>query len=269
MPGTRVLVLFCALQGAGAFLAGCTTGAGWRLPSRSRVARGAAGGQLVASGLRDGDAVTVVGASSSVGRILAESLLRDGRFSVRLIANNPQAPELFARWPAAEVYVGNLAQDPDNGSGLSLLRSGGSRPIVSAREVLQSSEAVVIAEGTSCFPSLSWLYGLSPANLDGRGVSNVVNSMQGGKSRRLIYLSCIGANRELARGIPKLDANILFWVLNFFGALDAKRAGEELIRAAQAKLGVETCIVRPKLHCYESGPFAGVPPIAYSPPSFP
>lgn len=181
---------------------------------------------------------------------------------------SPQASELFRSYPAAEVYVGNLAQDPGNGSGLSLLkvphatsgieRYGIPRPIVSAREILRGSDAVVIAEGTSCFPSLRWLYGLSPFNLDGRGVSNVINSMQGGNSKRLIYLSCIGAERELSRGIPKLDANILFWVLNFFGALDAKHGGEDLIRSAQTTLGVETCIVRPKLHCYESGPFGGI-----------
>lgn len=82
--------------------------------------------------------------------------------------------------------------------------------------------------------------------------------MQDGNAKRLIYLSCIGAQRELSRGIPKLDANILFWVLNFFGALDAKRGGEQLVRDAQKRLGIETVIVRSKLHCYESGAFAGL-----------
>ena len=44
--------------------------------------------------------------------------------------------------------------------------------------------------------------------------------------------------------IPALDANILFWVLNIFGALDAKRMGEGLVRRARGELGVITCIVR-------------------------
>jgi nucleoside-diphosphate-sugar epimerase len=236
------------------------SGLGLGSQHRRPAAFGGACRLAASSGLSEGDAVTVVGASSAIGRRLAERLLTDGRFRVRLIANDPQAPELFKSYPAADVYVGNLAQDPDNGSGLSLLRAAGtvSRPIVPAREVLRDSDAVVIAEGTSCFPSLRWLYGLSPSNVDGRGVSNIISSMQGGRSKRLLYLSCIGANRELPRGFPpKLDANILFWVLNFFGALDAKHTGEDLVRSARAKLGVETCIVRPKLHCYESGPFGG------------
>ena len=87
--------------------------------------------------------------------------------------------------------------------------------------------------------------------------------MEDGTAKRLIYLSCIGAQRELSRGIPKLDANILFWVLNIFGALDAKRGGEQLVRDAQKRLGIDTVIVRSKLHCYESGPFAGLPEEAF------
>lgn len=171
--------------------------------------------------------------------------------------------------------MGNLAQDTDNGSNLSLLaandaatgieRFGIARPIVAASTILRDSNAVVIAEGTSCFPSMRWLYGLSPAVLDGRGIRNVVKCMEGGKTKRLVYLSCMGAERQLSPrfSIPKLDANVLFWVLNFFGALEAKRAGEKLIRDAQTRLSIETCIVRPKLHCYESGPFGGLPQEAY------
>lgn len=39
--------------------------------------------------LEAGDTVTIIGASSPVGRLLAQDLLKDGRFRVRLIANNP------------------------------------------------------------------------------------------------------------------------------------------------------------------------------------
>jgi hypothetical protein len=95
------------------------------------------------------------------------------------------------------------------------------------------------------------------------GIQNVLQCMKGGVAKRLVYVSCLGAERKLARGVPALDANILFWVLNLFGALDAKRAGEGLVRGAQEMLGVETCIVRPKLHCYASGPFGGLPQAAF------
>jgi hypothetical protein len=173
------------------------------------------------------------------------------------------------------VYVGNLAQDIDNGSNLNLLaasdaamraaRYGISQPIVSARELLRTSKAVVIAEETSCFPSLRWVFGQSPQNLEVRGVGNVIDCMQGGSAKRLVYLSCMGAERELSPrfSIPKVDANILFWILNIFGALDAKRKGEELVRRARSALGLETCIVRPKLHCYGVGPFGGLPQEAF------
>lgn len=233
-----------------------------------RPAAGPAPLRLSAAALEVGDSVTVVGAASSVGRALARHLLDDGRFQVRLVASD-QAADLAAILTGAQVFAGNLAQDAENGSNLNLVSvsaAPGARPrLVSARELLRDSDAVVIAEGTSCFPTPAWLLGLTPANLDARGTRNIISCMQGGKAKRLVYLSCIGAARELSPrfSIPALDANILFWVLNIFGALDAKRMGEGLVRRARGELGVITCIVRRKLHCYESGPAGGLPQDAF------
>ena len=54
-------------------------------PSCARGLRAARG-----AGLEAGDTLTVIGASSPVGRLLAQDLLKDGRFRVRLIAHNPE-----------------------------------------------------------------------------------------------------------------------------------------------------------------------------------
>ena len=123
-----------------------------------------------------GDSVTVVGAASSVGRALARHLLDDGRFQVRLVVSD-QAADLAATLTGAQVFAGNLAQDAENGSHLNLVSvsaAPGARPrLVSARELLRDSDAVMIAEGTSCFPTPAWLLGLTPANLDARGTRNI------------------------------------------------------------------------------------------------
>ena len=44
---------------------------------------------LRAAGLVEGESVTVVGAASPVGRLISETLLKDGRFRVRLVSNSP------------------------------------------------------------------------------------------------------------------------------------------------------------------------------------
>ena len=147
-----------------------------------RPAAGPAPLRLSAAALEVGDSVTVVGAASSVGRALARHLLDDGRFQVRLVVSD-QAADLAATLTGAQVFAGNLAQDAENGSNLNLVSvsaAPGARPrLVSARELLRDSDAVVIAEGTSCFPTPAWLLGLTPANLDARGTRNIASPFAG------------------------------------------------------------------------------------------
>ena len=176
MAGTaRLLAALAAIAGASGFIpqaalawpaaAGVPRSASRGTPAGTRALRGA--------GLSEGEAVTVVGAASPVGRRLAAALLADGRFRVRLVASSAAGLERF-QGSAAECYLGNVAQDVHSAAqDLDLLVvSGAPAPAGSIRraaEVLRDSSAVVLAESTTCFPSVRWLYGLRPENLDGRG----------------------------------------------------------------------------------------------------
>ena len=63
--------------------------------------------------------------------------------------------------------------------------------------------------------------------------------------KRVVYMSAMGSTQD----------DGLFLVLNRFGALTAKRQGEELVRGWCESGRRDWTIVRPKLHCYEAGPF--------------
>lgn len=95
-------VLLCTLPSADGFLSGPSLGSRQRRPVSTVACRLAA-----SSGLNEGDAVTVIGANSPVGRLLAERLLADGRFRVRLISNNPSVRE-HSLWSFSVIYMLHL-----------------------------------------------------------------------------------------------------------------------------------------------------------------
>jgi len=201
------------------------------------------------------ETVTVIGASTSVGKRLAAELLKEQNLSVNLCFDKYSDAVCHAGNPAARCFVGNLAQTRNELKVLQVTSTGDNR-LVNLDTVLQSSELIVISEYTSCFPSLDWVLGKSPQDVNVKMVRNVVNGC-GSRLRKLVFLSALGAKRKLSK-LPKLDANILFWVLNFFGALDAIRQGEEIVCEAGRDLSIQTSIIRAKFHCYLKGPFGGM-----------
>ena len=154
------------------------------------------------------ETVTVIGASTSVGRRLAAELLKAQDLSVNLCFDKYSDAVCHAGNPAARCFVGNLAQTRNELKVLQVTSTGDNR-LVNLDTVLQSSELIVISEYTSCFPSLDWLLGKSPKDVNVKMVRNVVNGC-GSSLRKLVFLSALGAKRKLSK-LPKLDANILFW----------------------------------------------------------
>eukprot|EP00287_Rhodomonas_sp_CCMP768_P011761 CAMPEP_0196741158 /NCGR_PEP_ID=MMETSP1091-20130531/38001_1 /TAXON_ID=302021 /ORGANISM="Rhodomonas sp., Strain CCMP768" /LENGTH=239 /DNA_ID=CAMNT_0042086707 /DNA_START=314 /DNA_END=1033 /DNA_ORIENTATION=- len=157
----------------------------------------------------------------------------------------------------------------DLGDGINLLEETGkigvngqsSGRIVPADDVLNDVAAVIIADSTTTFPNEEWLLGRAPSAVDARQVFNTMQCL-GPQTEHVVFLSCMGAKRQLPL-LPRLDANILFWILDRFGALSAKRQGEELVKEAAKRFGFTYSIVRPKLHCYETGWAGGLPPDAF------
>eukprot|EP00960_Hanusia_phi_P039429 753884-Hanusia_phi.AAC.6 len=226
----------------------------------------------VCSSMRMKDTVTVIGASTSVGKRLTSELLKEQEFSLNLCFDKYSDAMSHANNPLARCYVGNIAQTRGDLKVLQVSSSGENR-MIDFDTILGSSDAIVVSESTSCFPSVDWLLGRSPTDLNVKLLHNVAKGCSP-RVKKIVLLSALGARRNLTR-LPKLDANILFWcnilpsgrtvsdrdrcrILNIFGALDAIREGEQIICRTGQRLSVPTSIIRAKLHCYMSGPFGGM-----------
>jgi len=97
--------------------------------------------------------------------------------------------------------------------------------------------AVVIATGTTAFPTKKWAGGNTPHAVDEDAVRKVaraaaeVNTM-----KKVVLVTSIGVERR--KELP-------FSILNLFGVLDAKRNGEVAVIEAASEGGFDYAIVRP------------------------
>ena len=166
--------------------------------------------------LDPGLTVAVVGASSRIGKVVAERLIQDRISGLKLITSSPDVIDVDVGNEQVQWYLGNMAQK-DFGNGINLLEISGqtgpngqlSGQIVTAGSVFSDVSAVIVADTTSTFPNGDWLLGRSPQSVDVRQVLNVVQRL-GPRTQHVVFLSCMGAKRELPT-LPKLDPNILFW----------------------------------------------------------
>lgn len=152
--------------------------------------------------------IAVAGATGGVGRLVVSHLLADGHEVRALVRDVPRAT---AALPPG-VLVAPVADSA----------------------ALADVEVLVIATGTTAFPTRAWRGGNTPAVVDDAGVRRLVYAAEG--LRRVVLLSSIGVLRV---GV------FPFSVLNLFGVLDAKRRGEEHLRAAAREKGFAYSIVRP------------------------
>lgn len=97
--------------------------------------------------------------------------------------------------------------------------------------------AVVISVGTTAFPTQRWKNGNIPKAIDAEAVSRIANlAASNDQLRRIVLLTSVGVDRT--KEMP-------FLVLNLFGVLDAKKAGEEAVKAACRANDVSYAIIRP------------------------
>jgi len=135
---------------------------------------------------------------------------------------------------------------------------------------LKDVDIVVIATGTSAFPSPRWKNNNTPDNVDRKGVMNILKSIKYTNAKRsptsklkkkgqdmnkdfernssfdenvekkkiqmVVFLSSIGVTRT--KSFP-------FFILNSFGVLDAKRDAEIAIQNMSEEEGFDYMIVRP------------------------
>lgn len=99
--------------------------------------------------------------------------------------------------------------------------------------VCSGVDAVVCCTGTTAFPSSRWKGGNNPVATDALGVANLVAAVKAGSpSARFILCSSVGVLRT---GAPPYS------ILNLFGVLTAKAAGEAALRAS----GLPYLVLRP------------------------
>lgn len=172
--------------------------------------------------LADGATVAVVGATGGVGRLVVARLLAAGRYRVRAVARDAAAATTVLGDDAAlEVAAAEVVD--------------GGEPL---EDALRGAAAVVVATGTTAFPTRAWgpRFRNSPDRVDRVGSENVVRCLDREVVERVVYVSSIGTLRRRSG---------FFALLNLCGVLDAKRAAEVAVVEAAKEAGYTYGVVRP------------------------
>tara|TARA_B100000405_G_scaffold199526_1_gene139981 strand:+ start:214 stop:963 length:750 start_codon:yes stop_codon:yes gene_type:complete len=162
--------------------------------------------------------VLVVGSTGGVGQLVVAKLL-DAGYAVRAVSRNLDAARgLFGSPANLELRVADL-RDAD---------------ALDASEICVGVDAVVSCTGTTAFPSARWKDDNGPEQTDFVGVRNLVNATraQSPSCKRFVLVSSIGVERT--NQMP-------FLVLNLFGVLKHKRAGELALESS----GIPFTVLRP------------------------
>ena len=102
---------------------------------------------------------------------------------------------------------------------------------------MKDATGIVITVGTTAFPTKRWSGGNTPQAIDQEAVTRIANiAAESSSLRRMVLLTSVGVQRT--KQMP-------FLILNLFGVLDAKRAGEDAVKNAASKGNFSYSIVRP------------------------
>lgn len=167
-----------------------------------------------------GDGVLVIGGTGGVGQLVTQKL-KNSDFDVRVTSRNVEgAKETLG----ADVDIVPL--DLINGSSAQLTAA------------LEGISGVVISVGTTAFPTMKWRGGNTPKAIDEEAVTKIVKAATVVPTmKKIVLITSVGVYRT---------DEMPFKVLNLFGVLDAKRAGEDALKqSAKASENVDYVIVRP------------------------
>ncbi|EED87894.1 predicted protein [Thalassiosira pseudonana CCMP1335] len=105
-------------------------------------------------------------------------------------------------------------------------------------DTLSNATGIVISVGTTAFPTKRWAGGNTPQAIDQEAVSRIANLAASNcpSLRRMVLLTSVGVYRT---------DQMPFLILNLFGVLDAKRSGENAVKAAASEGNFSYSIVRP------------------------
>ena len=200
----------------------------------------------------------VAGATGGVGQLVVARLLAAGWRVRALVRSEAKARALFGSFSSSlEIVEADLREVFC--SDTQLQGSGGGAPVPPApltgatsllvsppsserptladsalAGLFESLDAVVCCTGTTAFPSARWEGDNGPRQTDEVGVRNLVAAVQSASPslRRFVLVSSIGVSRT---------GQFPFLILNAFGVLSAKAAGEKSLQDS----GLPFTILRP------------------------
>mmetsp|Transcript_26900 Transcript_26900/g.41391 ORF Transcript_26900/g.41391 Transcript_26900/m.41391 type:complete len:312 (-) Transcript_26900:61-996(-) len=178
------------------------------------------------SPIKSNDKVVIFGATGGVGQLVTKKLsARDGKNYQLTIAARDAA--------RAKETLGN-----DNIDVVELNLVGDSKATdAELQAAIEGATGVVVSVGTTAFPTKRWDGGNNPKAIDMEAVTRIANAASNVESvRRMVLLTSVGVSRT--KQMP-------FLILNLFGVLDAKRAGEDAVKSAAGEAGFSYSIVRP------------------------
>jgi nucleoside-diphosphate-sugar epimerase len=184
--------------------------------------RAAASLSQLSAALSAGDTVLVVGGTGGVGQLVTRKLrAREEGCSVRVTSRDQARGEETVDDAAVQVVTLDLV-------------AGRAAELAAA---LSGVAAVVIAVGTTAFPTMKWKDGNTPQAIDEVAVTKLVQAATAVPTvQKIVLVTSVGVERT---------DEMPFKILNLFGVLDAKRAGEDALREAATKAAVDYVVVRP------------------------
>ena len=171
-----------------------------------------------------GEKVLVVGGTGGVGQLVTRKLRSRG-YDVR-VASRDVARATESIGDGCEVVRLNLVGEEKSSD-------------EEMRAAFEGINAVVISVGTTAFPTKKWQGGNTPKAIDNEAVTRLADAAAAVDSvKRLALLTSVGTSAERKGEMP-------FPILNLFGVLDAKRAGEEAVMTRGDVGAYDYAIIRP------------------------
>mmetsp|Transcript_28279 Transcript_28279/g.40416 ORF Transcript_28279/g.40416 Transcript_28279/m.40416 type:complete len:317 (+) Transcript_28279:205-1155(+) len=172
------------------------------------------------------DKVVIFGATGGVGQLVTK----------KLSARNGKNYQLCIAARDAARAKETLDNDDINVVELNLVGENKATD-TELQNAMEGATGVVVSVGTTAFPTKRWDGGNNPQAIDMEAVTRIANAASNVDTvRRVVLLTSVGVNRT--KQMP-------FLILNLFGVLDAKRAGEDAVKSAASEAGFSYSIVRP------------------------
>eukprot|EP00892_Ulva_mutabilis_P000002 jgi/Ulvmu1/10001/UM059_0050.1 len=197
----------------------------YRRPARSADHIGRKLSSCRTNALAPGDTIVVAGATGGVGQLSVQKLLERG-FKVKAITRSEsKANSILGGSELLEIVEADLK----DAQGLSDLG------------VFKGCDGALICTGTTAFPTARWDGNNGPKQTDLISTQNLISAMPS-SLKHVSLCTSVGVTR--ADSFP-------FCIINTFGVMTYKRAGEELVIGS----GIPYTVVRPGI--LSEGPFTG------------